>query len=793
MSLLVPWLAFPLVLLVLCAGAGLLVERASGTRLPGPLLLPLGFAALVSLTQLTTYREATAPATVPLVLVVAAAGLILARTRLRELRPDPWAAGLALVTYCVFAAPAALWGSRTFLGYGNLGDAAIHFEIVDLLLERGHSIAGLPPSSFAFSADTYFQTAYPTGGHSVLAAVQALVATDVAWLFQPFLTVLAVLIALGLHPLARELTDDRRLAAVAAGVAAQAGLVYGYAVHQEAIKELGAIAMLVLLVALVPPLLRATPTWRAAIPLAVATGGGLGVLSLALAPWLGPILLVAAAILAVRHARTRPRALALEIAVFAALAAVLAIPRIVQLGAFVRVNSSVLTAQQEFGNLQGPLDFIQAFGVWPVTDFRFGQPPTNGLAIALVGVAVLAAVLGLIAVVRRRAWGVALFVGVSLLAFLVVSRSASPWAYGKTLMLLSPALVLLAAAGAVGLRRLEGTVVLGALAAGVLWTNALAYHAVDAAPAGRHGELAQIGERFAGQGPSVYVEFDEFAKHYLHQTDPTGVAETFRPPWPVLEEGAAVRFGFSSDIGDWTPQSLAEHFKLIVLRQGPAQSRPPAGWRRVFHGDHYDVWQREADAPQVLAQLRLGNRLDAGAVPPCADVRRLAGTARAAGGRLAYVERPRTVVFHPTRFGAPANWGVDPSDPEVFRQVGPGRVHGDVFTSHGRHSIWFEASAVRAARVRVDGEVVGVVEDHLNPRQSSVRLATLELDGGRHTITVEVGGGDVEPGNGGFNRLVGPVFLTPDPDPNDNPVRTLAPDRWRDLCGRRLDWIQVLA
>ena len=61
MSLLGPWLAFPAVLAVLCLGAGLLVERAAGTRLPGQLLPPLGFAALVAVTQLTTFETATAP------------------------------------------------------------------------------------------------------------------------------------------------------------------------------------------------------------------------------------------------------------------------------------------------------------------------------------------------------------------------------------------------------------------------------------------------------------------------------------------------------------------------------------------------------------------------------------------------------------------------------------------------------------------------------------------------------------------------------------------------------------
>ena len=798
MSLLAPWLVFPAVLGLLCLGAGLLVERLAGRPFPGQLLLPLGFAALVSVTQLTTSGSSTAEATLPVVLVVAVAGYALSIPRLRALRPQPWVLGLALVTYGIYAAPGVLWGSRTFLGYGNLGDAAIHFEIIDLLLTNGHSNAGVPESSFFHSVGSYFSAAYPTGGHSVLAVTRELVGVDVAWLFQPFLTCLAVLIVLGLEPLARELTDDRRLAAIGAGIAGQAGLVYGYAVHQEAIKELGAVAMIVLLVALVAPLLQTEPGWRAAIPLAIAVGGGIGVLSFAIAPWLGPILLAAAVVLVARHWRARRVALLAEVGVFVAIATVLAIPRLLTLNSFVYVNNVVLRLDQEFGNLQHRLDRITAFGVWPVPDFRSGPPPQNGLAIALVGVAVIAAILGVVTVIRRRSWRPALFATISLIAFVfVIARGASPWGEGKALMILSPALALLGVAGALGLvdrrRRAEGLVVLAALAAGVLWTNAQAYHAVDGAPYDRLGELETIGERFAGQGPSFYPEFEEYAKHFLRDTAPTGAVEPFRPAWPVAEAGVTPRFGYSSDIGEWQPASLAEHFELLVLRQGPNRSRPPLGWRRVFHGKYYDVWRRQEGAPRVLGQVVLGDRFDAGRRAPCGPLRKLAGVARAGGGELAYVERPLPVIFVPTQAGAPANWGPDGSDNAMFRPLGPGRVVGEVKAPPGDYVVWFEASAQRAATIFVDDQRIGALEDQLNPRWSATRLGTVRLSGGRHAIRMDVGGGDLEPGNGGVNRLLGPITLDPVADLGTLPVRTLPPARWRSLCGRHLDWVQAVA
>ena len=47
--------AYPLVLALLCVGAGLLVDRCSGGFLPAALLPSVGAAALIALSQLSTY------------------------------------------------------------------------------------------------------------------------------------------------------------------------------------------------------------------------------------------------------------------------------------------------------------------------------------------------------------------------------------------------------------------------------------------------------------------------------------------------------------------------------------------------------------------------------------------------------------------------------------------------------------------------------------------------------------------------------------------------------------------
>ena len=78
-------LVYPLVLALLCGGAGLLVDRASGGVMPAMLLLTSGAAALIVVSQLTTYVAPLAPATPYVLVAVAVAGLIAGWERARTL------------------------------------------------------------------------------------------------------------------------------------------------------------------------------------------------------------------------------------------------------------------------------------------------------------------------------------------------------------------------------------------------------------------------------------------------------------------------------------------------------------------------------------------------------------------------------------------------------------------------------------------------------------------------------------------------------------------------------------
>ena len=430
----------------LSLGLGLLVERIGRTRLPGALLIPTGLAAIIVIARAAITWDATAELATPLVVVGAVAGLAVGRARVWPLQLDPWATGAALFTFAVFAAPIVLGGSASFAGYTILGDTAVHFVLTDRIASEGTNLAGLEPSSYRQTLDAYFSSGYPLGAHAALGAVRPLSFADVAWVFQPYLAFVAAALALSLVGLLNGIVASPWRRAAVAALAAQPALVYAFAM-QGSVKELVTLWLVALFTALA--------AGKHVIPLAVAAAAGVAAIGVAVAVWLGPVLLVALWLVA----RTPPRDVrrTAKIALgFAALLVLLCLPTLLDLGDYLEVTKGVVTAQEELGNLFGPLSLVQVFGVWFTGDYR-GLPASGSgidkreltyLLIGVVGAAGLAR-----RGVARAPPGLAplLFLAVSLLALAYVTRNGSPWADAKALAIASPAVLLMAALGPVAL------------------------------------------------------------------------------------------------------------------------------------------------------------------------------------------------------------------------------------------------------------------------------------------------------------------------------------------------------
>lgn len=331
MSLVVSWLLFPLVLGLLALGSGLLLEFAAGQEIPRTLLLPLGFAAIVVVSLCTTASSETAHLTTPLVVALAAAGLVLAFPW-RPRRGGGWAAAAAVATYAALGAPVFLSGSATFAGYINLDDTATWLGLTDRLLEHGRNVTGLAPSSYEATLQiNLIQNGYPAGAFPPLGVMHELLGTDSAWLFQPYVAFLGAMLALALYGVTTRTIESAPLRAFAVFVAAQPALLYGYSLW-GGVKEEAAAAILVLVAALTPFALRQGVRVRGLLPLATASAAFLGVLGSLGAVWIAPMLLAALLL----GLRLRGRTFVLSTGAFIAFAAVLSIPTLILTGRFLR-------------------------------------------------------------------------------------------------------------------------------------------------------------------------------------------------------------------------------------------------------------------------------------------------------------------------------------------------------------------------------------------------------------------------------------------------------------------------
>src|SRR4051794_24216320 len=678
------WLAFPALLIALACGCGLLVERIAGIELPGLLVPGVGLAAIIVVAGFTTIAGATAELTAPLVVALAVVGL--GRSLPRRLpRPEWWALGAALAVFLVYAAPIALSGEPTFAGYVKLDDTASWVGITDRLMQHGRSLAGLQPSTYQAMLHFYLDSDYPVGAFLPLGIGHVLTGQDSLWLYQPYLAVLASLFACALYELSRPLFASGARRAAAVFVASQSALLFGYTMW-GGVKELATAWLVALLAALLVPAVRAASPRMLVAP-AVVVAATLGALSYAGGVWLAPLLL-AALVALVRQAGRR---LALRMAaLFAAIAVPLSIPALLLVKFLSEPAASTITSQSRLANLIQPLSPFQVVGIWPVDDFRLRSPHTVATTL-LIALAIAAALWGVYSAVRRRAWAPLLYIGGVGLAGAVVYLAASPWVDAKALAIASPAVLLAAAAGVgalVDARQAIPAVLLAlVLAGGVLWSNALAYGGVDLGPRDRLAELERIGNRIAGQGPTLMTDYEPFgARHLLRKGDPEGASELRRRQIP-LRNGQLLQKGESADVDQFDTRALLV-YRTLVLRRSPVGSRPPAPYRLVWSGRWYDVWQRAPDPdPRVISHLPLGDDVNAGAVPRCNDVLGLARQA-GAGGRLAAVRSSPATLITLRSMRHPHGWDGAPGVNYVLPRSSGSATAVTTLDAGGRYGVW---------------------------------------------------------------------------------------------------------
>jgi hypothetical protein len=788
--LLLAWIVFPLLLLVVCLGFGLLSEALAGHRIPGALLAPLGMASLTVVGLATTASSTTASGTAPLAAALALAGFLIAALGRRSLRPDPWLALVAVAVFAVFAAPVVLSGDPTFAGYVKLDDTATWFGITDRLMEHGRDISGLPPSSYEATLDFNLAGWYPVGAFIPFGVGAKLSGQELAWVFQPYLALLASFTALTLWQLTDRVRIRMALRAAAVFLAAQAALIFAYAMW-GGVKELATATLVGLIAALAPQAVEdELPSFRSMLPLAAGAAALVGVVSFGAGPWLLGLLGATALLLLAEWGVGGLWASGWRFALWL-------VPLIVVglLGHPLLPESTkfLLSASTDLGNLAGPISPAHLLGIWPAHDFR-EETTIPFLAGALMAVAAMAALVGGWASLRERDPGLVVTLGGAAIGCASIAIFGSAWVAAKSYAIVSPFALLLAFVGLAFLAR-SGVRLAAAsaallLGAGVIWSNALGYGGVSLAPRQQLGELETIGKRFAGVEPTLMTEYQPYGvRHFLREMAPEGASE-LRRRQVTLADGTTLEKGESADI-DRISLPAVLTYRALVLRRSPAASRPPSPYRLAWRGSFYDIWIKQPSSPTPLDHLPLGTEVDPASVPRCADVLRLAAEARALDGELVASDAAAPLAVPLSEASRSGGLVSSPVGATYLDPQAPGEftLEANVPTTGG-DEVWLGGSLRPAATLSVDGDEVSTLRQQLNTPGSYLDFGIVPLRRGSHTFAVSIGGPDLRPGSAGADGLLGPLVIShPDDDP---PLRRLSPGRARSLCGRPWDWIEAV-
>jgi hypothetical protein len=795
----------PIAVWVTATGLGLLAERAARVRLSNALLVPLGYCLAVVLCLGVYATGVGNPVLLPILGVLVAAGFVLARRDLPGRLNAGWPLLAGIAAYVLFDLSVIATGHWTFSGYHLQDDIAYELVLARHLQVYGTSYAHLPVSTASSFIQSFLSTGYPLGTQAYLAALGGLVHSDLASIWQGYLSSLA-----GVGAMAAATVSGRSLSrpvgALVGFLAIAAALTYQYAM-QGSIKEIGVAVAVLCALALIRFAILELKGVGAAVIVAAPLAAILATYNAAGLPYAAALAGSALLAAVLVHRRLPSRAWLVPSAVGGAVFVVLALPALKTLLTFLEVSTALYTgphaASLPLGQLLRPLPLSEVAGVWLAGDYRVPVAPGTTGELEVVATVLMLALLavGILGALRRREPGPLMGVVTMGLVLLIVYPRAIPYAQAKLLAIASPVVVLGAAQGLATLRgrRLLPVAVLAgaALAVGVVFSDALAYHHDPVAPTGRLLALRQVGRYLDAHGDDGLVlmsEFEEFAKYF---TEPArvDVGTEYPTPFNLALSTPGGIYDQSFDL-DQEQLPFIESFPYLLQRRSPAASRPPSNYRLIYANYFYEVWQRTA-APRVLAHLELQQQYLADAPVDCPALRAILAKAPR-GSRLVLAQSPPSIgyaVLHAT-VRSPG-WIPDPNPyaPDAVTPLTPGSAGKMVYVPHaGVYRAWVQGTFPRPVRVTLDGRTVGSVAGQ-NAPDEWLPAGSVYLSAGRHALDLFRGGGDLAPGDGGTGAAdgkgeIGYVTLQAE---QPERLRTLALGAWRGLCGQQADWVELVA
>jgi hypothetical protein len=803
-TLLAAWVLAPLLTVIAAGGLGLGAQALARYRL-GSMTLPLGYAAGIVLMVVLLEAGLGGTVTIVLTAVAAVAGYAAHWTTVRAMPSErrlaavrQWlpAAAAAAGGFLLAMAPLVGSGRAGVLGYILNDDPVGHSGLIELLQADGLERDGYDPESSWSEVGEIVELGYPLGSHAWPFFSGAVSSMDSFYVWTPSIAVAAAMLSLVAFALLRRLSAAAWPTACSAALVPAGYLFFSFIAQGSAKEVMTAVAVYGAIVIAADMFDRGLSARNAPL-LAIAPAAAFLIFGAGAGVWLALPVLVFLALGVRRVARLRasPR-VAVAALIVLGLAAAAMVPAVSEALNYVREAEEALTDPSRPGNLLGAVPWQEVFNIWFAYDYRIDPATFEGLSALGVGLGAAFAAAGVAFAVHRRDIALPLVVASGAIAATVIAIRYTIYLEAKGYALLAPALGMAAAAAVLcllarpGVARTVGTVGAVLLVQGVLAGAALVYAGAWVTPKERFNEIADIADRFRGEGPILVVEREEWGTYMLRDLQPFD-SWGYYPPDRVLRAGGrwAPPLPHTPDFDDYFPEFM-NLFPLLFERKSPGGSRPPLNFRVAYETSHYRVWRRQGDKPALHVPLGADSadhtrRLDCGRP----EVRALFHAARRSGEPLVAAIPPsdrRVIITARDWRGHEVG---ETAAPEGFVSRRGGQAVVTTSLPRGHYDAWIQGSFATGVRLFVDGTGYGEAFNDLGLPSGWHPLGRVAVRDRRAEVALVAldkpwwQSGSKRPDLTGrlvFTRRGGPSRMV-----------TVQPQRMRTLCGRRLDWIEA--
>jgi hypothetical protein len=185
--------------------------------------------------------------------------------------------------------------------------------------------------------------------------------------------------------------------------------------------------------------------------------------------------------------------------------------------------------------------------------------------------------------------------------------------------------------------------------------------------------------------------------------------------------------------------------------------------------------------------------IDPVAIPACAPILGLARVALRDHAKLVAYQRPVPIAVRGDETTWPGYWLHDPAGRTLTPTTAGADVAHIAVSVGQRYGLWLGGNFARGFDVSVDGRRLGRVKNELADFNQYIHVSDLYLSHGVHTVVLTYPRPDLTPGSGSelLTSLAAIVLQPLESTPSQ--LLTVGARQAKSLCGRPLDWLEIVA